>query len=126
VAGGERVGDGLQRELHRDGLAGHERLRAVVAVAVAQVEDAARDEGGGAVRRDVAQARDDERGRPVGGEVQPQPRDAEQLHGLLERRGVEGQRPCVLSALVCRQVGRVAVRQPGAGVGADGERAGVP
>src|SRR6185312_4912063 len=65
VAHLEGMRDDVER--HRDLVAAPrlERLRALVALAVGQIQDSTRDEKGRAVRRDVAEAYGDERQRPV-------------------------------------------------------------
>ena len=70
----------VELERHaRSGCAGLERLRVLVAVAVGEVEHAARDEQRGAVGRHVAQPRGELRHRPVALELELHARVAEQL-----------------------------------------------
>ncbi len=100
MTGGERVRDRIQA--HGDGvaLAGDERLRPLVAVAVGEVEQAAGDEQRGAVRGDVAQPYADESRRPVARERQHHLGEAEDLDALCERLGGVAERDAVLGSLV--------------------------
>src|SRR5439155_19287053 len=83
-----------------------ERARLLVALTVAQVEQAACDERRGPVRGDVAEANGDERLGAVGRERQLELGEAEQLQPLGERLAGEGERQAVLGALVDRQIPR--------------------
>jgi hypothetical protein len=77
VAGRDGVGDRVELDADAVAAAGLERLRVLVRVAVAQVEEAARDERGGAVGEDVAEPHAHERLRPVGLELELDGGDAE-------------------------------------------------
>ena len=87
----------------------------LVAVAVGEVEQAAGDESGSAVRRDVAEAYADERPRAVGGEGELGLREAQDLELLVERGRGEAEREPVLDALVGGELLRPSVRAPVAG-----------
>ena len=107
-----------RRTASRVALAGLERIGAVVAVAVGEVEQPARDQQRGAVGRHAAEAHGHQRARPVGRQLQLQLGEAQDLERLGERREVERERALVLGALVARPVALAAVGAPGAGVGA--------
>ena len=61
MSGFEHVRRRIQLDGRRDGIAGRERLRRLVRVAVRQVQDPARDHRRASVGRDVAELRGDER-----------------------------------------------------------------
>ena len=90
----------------------------LVAGAVRQVEDLLRDEPGGAARRHVVEPGGHQRQRPVAREAQREPRVAEDLRDLGERGRGEAERLAFGRSLVGREVARLALGAPGAGVGA--------
>ena len=85
---------------------------------VGQVEDLRRDEPGDAARRHVVQPGGDQRQRPVAREAEREPRVAEDLQRLRERRRGEAERLALRRTLVGGEVARLALGAPGAGVGA--------
>ena len=71
-----------------------------------------------AARGHVVEPGGDQRQRPVAREAERQPRVAEDLERLRERRRGEAERLALRGALVGREVARLALGAPRAGVGA--------
>src|SRR4249920_3457238 len=80
-----------------------------------EVERPAGDQGGHAVRTDVAEPRHDEPELAVTRDIEAEPRPTEQLQTLLHGRRLESEAKSVLPPLVRGEVGRCTVRTPGAG-----------
>ena len=81
--GPEAVAAAVEPQHDVDRLAGRERRDGLVAVAVGEVEQAARHEQRLAAGRDVADARGDERVGLIGRDAQPQLGEAERLDASL-------------------------------------------
>ena len=121
--GGKECAIALSSTVTATVLAGYERRGRLVALAVRQVEHAARDERRRPVGRDVAQPYGEQCLRLIGADGEPRARDAEDLDPLGQRLRVEDERAPVLSALLERDVHAPAEAQPVAGVDAALERA---
>ncbi len=127
MAGQKSVAEVVELDGDAVALAGLQRLRLAMPVAMREIERPIADTGRGAARRHVAEPHANERQRPVDCELERRLRRAQELEALGQRLGIEDERVAVILALIGRHVAVAAIGTPdprcdaGGLLGADGE-----
>src|SRR5436190_3728417 len=116
MVSGERVCDHIEGHAHVVTPARLEWRRLRVSFSMREVQESPSDQGGGPVRKDVAESHAGERLGSIDFQIEHDLWVSENLAGPSERPKVERERHRVVGPLVTREVGRLPFGDPGSGL----------